>query len=130
MGDWRADWDDRFAALLRDGLPAVLAVELSPGRAGEAGLWVVNLHPLAAPERWAPRDFGWVYHLSIAQDGAVTDDELADILAELDGREVTVRFGERHGGYLTVVGALGEHPAVRSAHARGWYSDRPLHVSM
>jgi hypothetical protein len=107
----------------------VLAVELSPAwRAGEVGLWVVNLHP-AAPELWAPRDFGWVYHLSIAQDGALTADELADILSDFDGRELVVRFGERHGGYLTVVGALGEHPAVRSAHARGWYADRPLHVS-
>jgi hypothetical protein len=49
---------------------------------------------------------------------------------DLDGREVTVRFGERQGGYLTVVGELGGHPALTAAHARGWYADRPLHVSM
>jgi hypothetical protein len=55
---------------------------------------------------------------------------MAQVLVDLDGREVTVRFGERWGSILTVVGELGDHPAVRAAHARGWYSDRPLHVSM
>jgi hypothetical protein len=131
MGEWRADWEARFAALLRDGLPAVLSVQLSPGwHVGEPALWVINLRPLADPMLWAPRDFGWDYHLSLAQDGAITAEELAAITADFDGRQLTVRFGERHGGYLTVVGELGDHPAVRAAHARGQYSDRELHVSM
>ncbi len=131
MADWRADWEARFAALLRDGLPARLSVELSPAwREGEEGLWVVRLHPLAPPAAWAPREGDVDYHLSIAQEGAVTADEVAAIHSAFHGLEMVVRFGERWGGYLTVVGALAEHPAVSAAHARGWYSDRDVHVSM
>jgi hypothetical protein len=129
MDGWRADWEERFARLLAEGLPAVLSVQLSPAwHAGEPALWVVNLHPLADPSLWAPREFG-DYHISIAQEGAA-DEEVAQVLVDLDGREVTVRFGERHGSILTIAGELGDHPALIAAHARGWYSDRPLHVSM
>ena len=131
MGEWRVDWAERFAALLRDGLPARLTVELSPAwREGDEGLWVVRLHPLAPPALWAPREVDFDYHLSIAQESAVTADEVAAIHAAFHGLETVVRFSERWGGYLVVSGALGEHPAVIAAHARGWYSDRDLHVSM
>jgi hypothetical protein len=129
MGEWRADWAERFAALLADGLPARLHLELSPGWAGDPGLWVIRLEPLAPPENWAPRVVDFDYHVSIAEEGVPSAEELQQ-LHVFDGLETVVRFGERHGGYLTVVGALGEHPAVLSAHARGWYSDRELHVSM
>ena len=130
MGEWRADWAERFDALLRDGLPATLHVELSPGWAGEPGLWVVRIVPLAPPDAWAPRAVDFDYHMSIAEEGQVTDEEVHALRLAFDGLTTVVRFGERWGGYVTVVGALGEHPAVRSAHARGWYADRDLHVSM
>ncbi len=130
MGEWRADWAERFALLLRDGLPARLTVELSPGWAGDAGLWVVHIHPLSDPALWAPRAVDFDYHVSIAEEGVVTTEEVYHLRLAFDGLETVVRFGERHGGYLTVVGALGEHHAVLSAHARGRYSDRDLHVSM
>ena len=131
MGEWRADWAERFAALVRDGLPARLTVELSPAwREGEEGLWVVHIHPLADPALWAPRAVDFDYHVSIAQESAVTADEVHRIRAAFDGLETVVRFSERWGGYLVVAGALGEHDDVRAAHARGWYSDRDLHVSM
>jgi hypothetical protein len=131
MAEWRADWEARFAALIADGLPARLTVELSPGwQDGEEGLWVVHIHPLADPALWAPREVDFAYHLSIAEEGVVTPEEAAALHAAFHGLETVVRFGERWGGYLTVVGALGEHPAVIAAHARGRYSDRDLHVSM
>jgi hypothetical protein len=131
MADWREDWEARFSALLLHGLPARLAVDLFPARCdGEPGLWVVNIHPLTAPDLWAPRDFGWTYHVSIAHEGAITEEEVLAIRASFDGREMTLRFGERHGGYLPVVGELGCQAALCAAHARCWYADRPLHVSM
>jgi hypothetical protein len=58
-----------------------------------------------------------------------SDEELRQ-LRVFDGLVTVVHFGERHGGYLTVVGALAEHEALSAAHSRGWYSDRPLHISM
>jgi hypothetical protein len=131
MGEWRADWEERFAALLRDGLPARLSVELSPAwQEGEEGLWILHVHPAADPAMWAPRDFGWPYHLSIAHEGEVTAAELESIRAAFHGRSLTLRFGERAGGYLTVVGEVAAHEALSAAHSRGWYSDRPLHISM
>jgi hypothetical protein len=130
MGDWRADWEARFSTLLADGLPARLHLELLPGwTAGDPGLWVLRLEPLAPPDAWAPRTFDWDYHISIAEADVPSAEELHQ-LHVFDGLETVVRFGERHGAYLTVVGALGEYDALIAAHARGRYANRPLHVSM
>jgi hypothetical protein len=131
MADWHADWEDRFDGLVRVGLPARLTLELSPGwHEGEAGIWVLNVEPMVAPALWAPRLAPHRYHISIAQEGAVTVAELERIHADFHGRALTLQFWERHGGYLVVAGAPWSHPAVSAAHARGWYSDRPLHISM
>jgi hypothetical protein len=127
---WREDWEERFARLVEDGLPAHLALELSPGHVGEAGLWVLAVQPLADPARWAPRAAPHRYHLSLAQEGAVTVAELAAIHRDFHDRVVTLRFWERHGSVLVFAGAPWSHPAVSAAHARGWYSDRPLHLSL
>jgi hypothetical protein len=130
MAEWRADWEARFARLVEDGLPARLSLELSPGwHEGEAGLWVLNVEPLVDPLLWAPREFGG-YHISLAQEGAVTVAELAAIHRDFHDRAVTLRFWERHCSILVLAGELWSHPAVSAAHARGWYSDRPLHISM
>jgi hypothetical protein len=130
MDEWRADWEERFARLAEDGLPARLTLELSPGWQGEAGLWVLNVEPLMPPALWAPRLAPHRYHISIAQEGAVTVAELAAIHRDFHDRVVTLRFWERHGSILVLAGALWSHAAVSAAHARGWYADRPLHVSM
>jgi hypothetical protein len=129
MAEWRADWEERFARLVEDGLPARLWLELSPGWRGEAGLWVLAVQPLVDPARWAPREFGG-YHISLAQEGAVTAAELEAIHRDFHGRSLTLRFWERHGGYLVVAGGPWSHPAVSAVHARGWYADRPLHLSL
>jgi hypothetical protein len=56
MAERLADWEERFDGLIRDGLPARLALELSPGwHEGEAGIWVITVEPLADPALWAPR---------------------------------------------------------------------------
>jgi hypothetical protein len=124
---WCADWEARFDLLVDVGFPALLRLELS---AGAPGLWVLSVQPLAPPALWAPRDFEWGYHVSIAEEGVPTAEELRRIRADFDGRVLTLQFWHRQNSTLLVAGVLWCHEAVSAAPARGWYRDRPLHLSL
>jgi hypothetical protein len=126
---WYADWETRFQRLIDDGLPCCFMwSSLQPGARGTQG-WILRIEPLAPPAVWAPRAFD-VYHLSIAQEGVPTAAELSILLRAFHGRSTTVRFSARRGGYLVLAGDIGANPVLTAVHARGWYAERELHVSM
>jgi hypothetical protein len=79
---------------------------------------------------WAPRAVDFAYHVSLAQEGVPSAAELVRIRADFDGRLLTLQFWHRQGSTLLVAGVLWCHNTVRAAHARGWYRDRPLHLSL
>ena len=136
-GAWRPDWEARFARLLRDGLEGRLQVVLGGGEPGER-LLMIRIHPHRPPSEWAPR-YGVArlqagledYHISIAYENELRGTELQDITAAWDGVVTRVVFtaGPTRGGTLYVGGELADDPNIQEAHARGWYGNRPLHVS-
>jgi hypothetical protein len=128
-GEWFPDWEARYERLINDGMPARLELVLGEEWDGAPGLWMIEAHPIEDPALWAPRIAGFVYHVSIAEEPMITPEELAQIRTDFDGKTMTIRFFERHGGYLVLAGDFWSHAALNSAHARGKYSDRILHMS-
>ncbi len=129
---WYQDWEQRFDKLLAEGLPARLELVLSNG-----SLWILRLHPIRDPESWAPRfgqaraDAGLTdYHVSLAEP-EVVGSRMAYIAEKWHDQVVTIKFEGRptSGGTLRVSGPLANDPDICTVHGRGWYSDRPLHVS-
>ena len=134
---WHSEWRSRFDRLMGQGLEATIRVHCSKWTAEEEGLWVIAIEPVASQALWAPR-FGvggapgpGDYHISLCEESAMDADALARLKERYDGKRTTIRFGggPTSGGTLLVAGDLSEDQDVRAAHARGWYADRPLHVS-
>jgi hypothetical protein len=128
-GDWFPDWDARYQKLIDEGLEARLEVVLGEAWDDEPRLWMIEAHPLRPAVEWAPRIAGFPYHISIAEEGNITMQELASIFNDFHDKTMRIRFWERHGSYLVVGGDFWTHEALHSAHARGKYRDRYVHIS-
>ena len=109
---WEPDWRARFAALEWWGLPAVWTLTLLPG------------------DDWRlPREASRPHlHLSICFDGEA---DVEAVRAAWHGRRHTL-WGYRCGScfYVHPADPMAQCPHLNAAHERGWYRDRPLHLSM
>lgn len=122
---WEPDWRARFAALEWWGLPAVWTLTLLPG--DDWRLWA--LVPLLPEGVRLPREASRPHlHLSICFDGEA---DVEAVRAAWHGRRHTL-WGYRCGScfYVHPADPMAQCPHLNAAHERGWYRDRPLHLSM
>ena len=119
-----ASYKQRKDAIDRNGLLAWLRVEKCSG-----GLLAVNVFPVTGEvdlALWRP----WQLHVSVAYEGEYTEAQFEALRRALDRRLHRFRFKK------FTSGGTGElRPddrvwlAVSPLHARGWYRDRPIHMS-
>ena len=123
---WGSDaaYEQRKGALERCGLLAWLRVEK-----GSGGLLAVNVYPVAGEvdlALWRP----WQLHVSVAFAGEYTEAQFEALRRALDRRLHRFRFEKfTSGGTGELRSDDRVWRAVRPIHARGWYGDRPIHMS-
>ena len=133
---WRADYGAWKAAVLRNGLPAlVVGVELLPPWDGHRILVIaLDIDETLLPRRHSER--GFCLHISLAFDEELTEElALAAIRVHQRwaGRPVRLQIewvGSGGAAFLNAADPLAADADVQRLHHAGWYTDRQLHVSL
>ncbi len=115
--------DGQPVRLRVDWLDDLLAVVLEP----EAAFVHLVTDWRASVEAFGP------YHVSLAQRGVVTEQDVDELRGRWDGQrlDLCIQFVSDHTGYMELgpIDPLLLDPTIQRLHAAGWYRDRELHIS-
>ena len=119
----------RWPLLLSAGLRCACRVEVLDG-----GLIAVALSPdEGQPELRSAERRGFPLHVSLAFESEAAPEDVEALRERWGGRTHTFRFcrvGWGGGAELAADDELRLDPAARRMKERGWYSDRPFHISL